>query len=198
MVRHVGQLGARSGWDAAHTLAGPRPKVQQALRRRTGLLPAREKWMWSGQMGTESVIEIRKGQAPAELSREPNSASAFARPSSTRRSAPKSRPSRASKRSRGRPTREGRKAPLTQQGRRRAMPIPTTTYPSNGLPRKQRIDEAQQRWGDPATPVAGAAGLRLGAQRRHLPGRDLQDLPPAQLAREDAGRRAASRPTCWT
>ena len=108
-------------------------KCSQLLRRRTGLLPAREKWMWSGQMGTESMIQIRKGQAPAPLERAEPSV-----PGS--RALPRSRiPRRGSVHRAPRGHRLARLQRGTQGAvharRARVMPTPTTTCPTDGSPR---------------------------------------------------------------
>ena len=50
----------------------------------------------------------------------------------------------------------------------------------------QRLKAAQQRWSDPANTFARAGDRRRVAQRRHLPGRDLQDLPPGADRARDA------------
>jgi multimeric flavodoxin WrbA len=70
-------------------------------------------------------------------------------------------------------------------GRRgRAMPTQNLRLSVEWLATKERIDEAQRQWSDHGKPIPGIADLRLGPQRRHLSGRDVQVLPAAGLARE--------------
>ena len=80
----------------------------------------------------------------------------------------------------------GRKVSFTQKaGPEYANP--DYDLSSEWIATKQRIDEAQLRWADLLTPVPGVADLRLGAQRRHLPRRDVQDLPAVGDRSRNAG-----------
>ena len=57
---------------------------------------------------------------------------------------------------------------------------PEFDLPVEWLAARDAILAAQQEHDDPVRRVPHPRGLRLGAQRRHLPGRDVEDLPPVQ------------------
>ena len=145
------------------------------------------------------ATQVRKGQYTGKLERIEFSRrfrNAFFDPAF----APRTRRSTASRRSPGRPTSEGRKAPLTRKAG------PGFADPDYELSVEWHRDATsalragrRRRWADPTTPIARARDLRLAAQRRHLPGRDLQDLPPRRSwCSEVLARRRRSRSTSST
>jgi hypothetical protein len=83
---------------------------------------------------------------------------------------------------------EGRKAPIT----RKAGPghaDPDYDLSVDWIEARAGIDRAQAAWADPDTRTRALVDLRLAAQRRHVPGRDLEDVSPRQ-PRQGRARRA--------
>ena len=94
---------------------------------------------------------------------------------------------------------EGRKAPLT----RKAGPgFADPEYDLSVEWLATRASGSRPRssaWaGRRATHSRVLRGLRLAAQRRHLPRRDLEDLPPRDSSPRGARSATASRSTCST
>ena len=116
-----------------------------------------------------------------------SSAGVSATPSSTRPFAARTPRSASSRRSPGTPTRKAARR------RSRARPAPgspirTTTSRSSGSRPAQRLAAGADGLGRSEDEDAGARDLRLAAQRRHLPGRDLEDLSPRRPGERGAGR----------
>ena len=91
---------------------------------------------------------------------------------------------------------DARKAPMTSKAGP-GSPIPTTTCRSNGSDARP-ADRAQQRQAGPGDALARARDLRLAAQRRHLPRRDLEELAARDDRARDAAAQPGSRPTSST
>ena len=126
-----------------------------------------------------------QGPGPASSSAA-SSAGAFATPSSIRPFAAKTPPSTSSRRSPGTPTATAaRRRSRARPGR--ASPIRTTTSRSSGSRPRERLRAGAEGLGRSEDEVARARHLRLAAQRRHLPRRDLEDLSP----------RRPGRARCW-
>ena len=80
---------------------------------------------------------------------------------------------------------EGRKAPITRKAGA-GYADPDYDLAVEWIETKERLERAQKAWADPEDEDARARHLRLAAQRRHLPGRELEDVP----ARRPDQRRA--------
>ena len=87
---------------------------------------------------------------------------------------------------------EGRKAPITQPPGR-GFADPTYDLSVEWLDTRARLQAAQKLLGRQRSVVARAAGLRLAAQRRHLPGRDVEDLPAGRTGARGAVEAQASQ-----
>ena len=131
------------------------------------------------------MIEIRKGQAPAQLTRAEFSArfrAAFIDPAFRAEEQSIARLEEIAWQAYSR----GPQGPLHAEG--------GPGLCRSGLRAVDRVDRHQTAHrrgatalGRPGEPVARVADLRLGAQRRHLPGRDVQDLPAAGARARNAG-----------
>jgi hypothetical protein len=80
----------------------------------------------------------------------------------------------------------GRKAPFTAKAGP-GYADPDYDLSVEWIATKARIDAAQKAWARPRHPLAGLAGVWLCAQRWHLPGRDVQKFPAAGPGPRNAG-----------
>lgn len=116
------------------------------------------------------MIDIRKGQAPAQLARAEFGArfrSSFIDPAFRTEEQSIARLEEIAWQA----YIDGRKAPFTQKAGP-GYADPDYDLSTEWIATKQRIDQARLRWADPVDPVTGVADLRLRPQRRHVPGRN--------------------------
>ena len=118
-----------------------------------------------------------------------NSRSVSASRSSIRRIAPRTRRSAASRRSPGTAYRDGRKAPITRKAGR-GYADPDYDLSVEWIETKARLEQAQTIVGRSEDEDARARHLRLAAQRRHLPGRDLEDVSPRRAGQATSSTHA--------